>query len=75
MGHAQKHFQEFQKYANLTKQEVAQILEYVRQTGTQVGSTHGGRMLEKVIEIGASQVRVKVVESASGVIKTGFPVH
>jgi RHS repeat-associated protein len=75
MGHAAKHFEKFQKYANLTKEEVAKILEYVRQTGTQVGSSHGGRILEKVVEIGGQQVRVRVVESASGIIKTGLPIN
>ncbi|MCW5971691.1 MAG: RHS repeat-associated core domain-containing protein [Blastocatellales bacterium] len=75
MGHAAKHLQDFQKYANLSKEEVAKILEYVRQTGTQVGSSNGGRTLEKVVEIGTSKVLVRVVESASGVIKTGYPVH
>ncbi len=75
MGHAAKHLKDFQQYANVTKEEVAKILEYVRQTGTQVGSSFGGRTLEKVVEIGASQVRVRVVESAGGIIKTGFPVR
>jgi hypothetical protein len=75
MGHAARHYKDFLKYANLTKEEVAKILEYVRQTGTQTGTgSSGERILEKIVEIGSHQVTVKVLESTGGVIKTGYPV-
>lgn len=75
MGHAAKHLKDFLRYANLTKGEVAKILEYVRETGTQVGTgPFGERIIEKVVEIGSHQVTIKVIESAGGVIKSGFPV-
>jgi len=75
MGHAAKHLKDFQKYANLSEKEVAQILEFVRQTGTVVGTgSSGEKIFEKVVEIGSHQVLVKVLESTGGVIKTGFPI-
>jgi hypothetical protein len=74
MGHAAKHYKDFLKYANLTREEVALILEYVRRTGTQTGTgANGEKIIEKVVQIGSSQVNVRVLETISRNIKTGYP--
>jgi RHS repeat-associated protein len=78
MGHAQKHLPDFKKIdPNITSDEVAQILEHVRKTGTRIpnAGSHGEIVYEKVIEIAGKQTLVRVIESAGGVIKSGYPVH
>jgi RHS repeat-associated protein len=75
MGHASKHLGEFQKIdSSLTDTDVAKILEHVRSVGTSTATQHGGKAFEAVVNIGGKSVTVKVIESAGGVIKTGFPV-
>jgi RHS repeat-associated protein len=75
MGQASKHLKDFQKIdSNLTDTDVAKILEHVRSVGTSTATQHGGKAFEAVVNIGGKSVTVKVIESAGGVIKTGYPV-
>ncbi len=76
MGHAAKHLKDFQKIdPSLSADDVAKILEHVRQVGKSSPTSHGGKLYEAAVDIGGKSVNVKVVESAGGVIKTGFPVQ
>jgi len=76
MGHAAKHLKDFQKIdSSLSADDVAKILEHVRQVGKSSPTAHGGKLYEAAVDIGGKSVNVKVVESAGGVIKTGFPVQ
>ena len=73
MHHAQKHLKNFQQLdPNLTSDDVAKILEFVRQTGESVPTKHCGKQYTGAVEIGGKKVSVKVVESSGGIIKTGF---
>ncbi len=75
MGHAQKHLPEFKKLdPTLTDNDVAKILEFVRKTATPTAAEHGAKAFEAAVQIGGKSVTVKVIESAGGVIKTGFPI-
>jgi copper chaperone CopZ len=60
---------------SLGESEVAKILEHVRNVGTSTATKNGGKAFEAVVNIGGKSVTVKVIESAGGVIKTGYPVH
>jgi hypothetical protein len=74
MGHARKHLPDFRALdASLTEDEVAQILESGQQTGVPSPAPHGATVYRAMVEIGGSWFPVIVVESASGVIKTGYP--
>jgi RHS repeat-associated protein len=74
MGHAMKHLQEFQKIdPKLKAEDVAKILEHVKNTGAVKATKHGGKLYEGTVEIGKKKVKLKVVESSGGTIKTGFP--
>jgi hypothetical protein len=76
MGHAAKHLKDFQKIdPSLSADDVAKILEHVRQVGKSSSTSHGGKLYEAAVDIGGKSVNVKVVESAGGFIKTGFPVQ
>lgn len=73
MGHAQKHLSDFQKLdPSLRADDVARILEYARLTGQSVPTANGGKLITAIVEIGGRATVVKVVESAAGLIKTGF---
>ncbi len=75
MGHAAKHLADFQKIdPNLTEGDVAKILEHVRSVGNSSPTSFGGKAFEAVETIAGKSVTVKVIESAGGVIKTGYPV-
>jgi RHS repeat-associated protein len=75
MGHAAKHLKAFQKIdPNLTESDVAKILEHVRSVGNPSATSFGGKAFEATVNIGGKSVTVKVIESAGGVIKTGYPV-
>jgi len=74
MGHAQKHLPDFQKLdPALQAEDVARILEYARLTGESAPTANGGRLITAMVEIGGRGVVIKVVETAAGLIKTGFP--
>ena len=74
MGHARKHLPHFRALeAALTDGEVAQILEHVRQVGFPSPAQHGAIVYRAIVEIGGTGVTVVVVESAAGIIKTGYP--
>jgi len=76
MGHAAKHLKEFQRLdPSLSADDVAKILEHVRQVGKSSPTLHGGKLYEAAVDIGGRSVNVRVVESAGGNIKTGFPVQ
>jgi hypothetical protein len=77
MGHAQRHLVDFRRLdPDLSEDDVAKILEHVRQTGTRLTKPgpHGESVYEGIVEIGDRQTRVRVVESSGGIIKTGFPI-
>lgn len=75
MGHASKHLKEFQDIdPSLTDTDAAKILEHVRSVGTSTATKHGGKAFEAAVNIGGKSVNVQVIESAGGVIKTGYPV-
>jgi hypothetical protein len=74
IGHAAKHFKDFQKIApNITEQEVAQILETVRRNANPKSGKFGRKEFESLVEIHGKNVKVKVVETSSGNILTGYP--
>lgn len=74
MGHAQKHLADFQGFdPSLTADDVANILEYVRQSGTSSPGLHGGTLHRAMVEIGGQQIPVLVVASSAAIIKTGYP--
>ncbi|HEV3164533.1 MAG TPA: hypothetical protein VGZ22_10945 [Isosphaeraceae bacterium] len=74
MGDAQKHLVDFQIIDNsLTADDVARILEFVRQTGVSTPAPSGRKLYEAKVELGTKQVTVQVVESSAGNIKTGYP--
>jgi len=78
MGHAAKHLKDFQKLdSSLNADDVAKILEYVRQVAKRAGAfestSFGGKAYEAIVDIGGKPVTVRVIESAGGVIKTGYP--
>ncbi len=79
MGHAAKHLKDFQKYdAALGSDDVAKILGYVRDIAKKAGASeatrNGGMAYEAIVDIGGQSVRVRVIESASGLIRTGYPI-
>jgi hypothetical protein len=75
MGHAREHLPDFKKIdPDINENEVAQILEHVRKTSSPRPGPHGDQIFENVVEIGGKQILVRVVESAGGIIKTGYPV-
>lgn len=65
-----------QYYPNLTDKDISRILEYARKSGTPVpgAGKHGAIVYEKAVNISGRVVRVHVVESSGGLIKTGFPI-
>jgi RHS repeat-associated protein len=77
MGHAQKHADEFRQIdSSLSNNDIARILEYVRRTGRVVpgAGQHGGQLLEKAVTIRGKNVVVRVFETVSKTIKTGYPL-
>jgi hypothetical protein len=77
MGHAAKHLKDFQKiHPDLSAQDVAKILEYVRATGRVVPGLgkHGATVYEATVQIGSKSVTVRAVESLAGIIKSSFPL-
>jgi hypothetical protein len=75
MGHAKKHLKDFKKInPNLDTNDVAKILEYVKMIGKPMLGQHGGKEYTATILISGKSVTVKVIESAAGVIKTGYPI-
>jgi len=76
MGHAKKHLKDFQKIdPSLTENEVAKILQHVKDTGKPSPSSFGSTNYESVVNIGGKSVNVKVNVSSGGGIKTGFPEY
>jgi hypothetical protein len=74
MGHAQKHLKDFRKHdPALTDNDVAKILEHARRVGQSRPGEFGSRIYEATVRIGGKDIKVIVVESSSGVIKTGYP--
>ncbi len=78
MGHAQKHVPDFQHLEpTLKAEDIARLLEYVRQQAIETGSyqptRHGGTLYTHMVSLGGKPIRVHVVTSAAGIIKTGFP--
>jgi hypothetical protein len=78
MGHAQKHMPDFQELEpTLTAEDIARLLEYVRQQAMETGShqptPHGGTLYTHRVSLGGKPIRVHVVTSVTGIIKTGFP--
>ena len=75
MGHARKHLKEFQKIdPNLSEDDVAKILQSVRDRGKPSPSKFGSHNYQAVVDIGNRSVTVNVNVSSSGLIKTGFPI-
>ena len=75
MGHAQKHLGDFQKIdPTLSKERCSKDLEHGRKVGQSSPTQHGGKAFEATVDIGGKQVTMKVIESAGGVIKTGYPL-
>jgi len=67
------HFQKIDP--NLASGEVAKILEYVRRVGKVIpeAGEAGATVFESIVNIGGKNVVVRTVESASKVIKSGYP--
>ncbi|MEP7147796.1 MAG: hypothetical protein ABI857_02840 [Acidobacteriota bacterium] len=75
MGHASKHLKDFRKIdPNLSEDDVAKILQSVRNNGTPSPSKLGSTNYEAVVDIGSKSVTVNVNVSSGGIIKTGFPI-
>ncbi len=72
--HGRKHLNDFLKIdPDMTSDDVAKILEYVRKTGVKSLTHHGRKAFEAQVNIGGKKVMVRVVESSAGNIVTGYP--
>ncbi|MGH7495430.1 MAG: pre-toxin TG domain-containing protein [bacterium] len=76
MGHAFKHFRQFQKIDPLIAEaDVARILEYVRMIDKNpVTQSNGNKLYSAIVEVGGKSINVQVVETVDRTIKTGWPV-
>lgn len=76
MGHAQKHLDDFRNIdPSLSADDVANILEHVKNIGKKTPSANNSTRYEAVVDIAGKPVTVRVVQSSSGVIKTGYPIN
>ncbi len=75
MGHAKNHLNDFRKIdPNLSEDDVAKILQSVKDSGIPSPSKFGSTNYEAVVDIGSKSVTVNVNVSSGGIIKTGFPI-
>lgn len=76
MGHAAKHLQQFRRFdPSLSEDDVAKILQFVADTAIGVPTANNATKHVKLVEIGDRMVKVKVIVSSSGGIKTGYPIN